>query len=190
MASKTKRQDILEAAVAILGQDGFKGLSIQKLASEANVATGTVYLYFKDKNHIITEARLWLTKQVADIIQNNVDPNQSLEQRYKTMCSNVWSIGESHLRLLQTHVLYESLPATLNNEIRSLEKKFFDPLLSVFNEGRESGELKDLPDPILYTLSLESCVSLTRKHFQGIESIDNTIYQQAIHASWEAITTK
>lgn len=190
MTSKTKREDILEAAVTILGRDGFNGLSIQKLAKEAKVAAGTVYLYFKDKDSVIAEVRLWLTKQVAEIIQKDVIPEQSLYERYETMCHNVWSIGGSRLGLLQTQIQYESLPLPLSTEIRNLEKKRFGQLLGVFEEGRQSGELINLPDSVLYSLSLESCVALTRKHFRQIEPIDSETYQLAIQASWQAITTK
>ena len=190
MTSKTKRQDILEAAVTILGSDGFNGLAVHKLAKEAKMAAGTVYLYFKDKDSVIAEVRLWLTKQVADIIQKDVLPDQSLYERYETMCHNVWSIGGSQLGLLQSRLQYESLPSPLSKEIRNLEKNLFDRLLNVFEEGRQSGELKNLPDSVLYSLSLESCVALTRKHFQGIELIDSKTYQLAIQASWDAITTK
>ncbi|OBT12934.1 hypothetical protein A9264_15395 [Vibrio sp. UCD-FRSSP16_10] len=190
MASKNKRQDILEAAVTILGRDGFNGLSIQKLAKEANVATGTVYLYFKDKDRVIAEVRLWLAKLFSDIIQKGVSSEQSLYERYNTMCHNVWSIGDSHLGLLKTQIQYESLPTPLSIEVRNLEKKLFNQLVSLYDEGKQSGEIKNLPDSVLYSLSLESCVVLTRKHFQKLEPIDNATYQLAIQASWDAITFK
>ncbi|CAM3185285.1 TetR/AcrR family transcriptional regulator [Vibrio rarus] len=190
MAPNNKRQDILQAAVTILGRDGFKGLSIQKLATEANVATGTVYLYFKDKDKVIVEVRLWLAKQFSDIIQAGVSSEQPLYERYHTMCENIWNMGQCHLTLLQTQIQYESLPTPLSVEVHNMEKKMFDQLIGLFNEGRESGEIKNLSDIVLYCLSLDSCFALTRKHCQNIEPIDYATYQLAIQASWDAITVK
>ena len=190
MATKNKRQDILDAATAILARDGFNGLSIQKLAKEAKMAAGTVYLYFKDKDSVIAEVRLWLAKQIADAIQEGVDDAEPLEQQYQTMCHNVWNIGGSGLGLLQTRIQYESLPTPLDKELRNTERSYFYKIDKLFEKGRSSGELKNLPSTVLFSLSLESCVSLTRKHFQQIDEIDANTFQLAVQASWEAIKNR
>ncbi|GAM57037.1 transcriptional regulator [Vibrio ishigakensis] len=190
MATNNKRQDILDAATAILARDGFNGLSIQKLAKEAKMAAGTVYLYFKDKDSVIAEVRLWLAKQIADAIQKDVDDSQPLKKQYETMCHNIWSIGGSGLGLLKTRIQYESLPTPLDKEITNTERSYFYKVDEMFKKGRSSGEFLDLPTTVLFSLSLESCVALTRKHFQQIEEIDANTFELAIQASWKAIQNR
>jgi AcrR family transcriptional regulator len=43
-------QDILSAAERVFAVHGFDAATIEQIAAEAEYATGTIYLYFKDKN--------------------------------------------------------------------------------------------------------------------------------------------
>src|SRR5262249_54577444 len=48
-----KRLRILEAAVRIFARKGFFGTKVSEVASEAGVADGTIYLYFKNKDDLL-----------------------------------------------------------------------------------------------------------------------------------------
>jgi len=48
-AQRRRREDIIEAALAVFDRDGFEGARIDDVAAEAEIAKGTVYLYFKNK---------------------------------------------------------------------------------------------------------------------------------------------
>jgi AcrR family transcriptional regulator len=50
-----KRKDILEAALTLFMREGIAKTSIEAIAKDANVAIGTVYLYFKNKDNIVAE---------------------------------------------------------------------------------------------------------------------------------------
>lgn len=48
-----KEKDILEAAVKVFAEYGYHVAKISKIAEVANVATGSVYVYFKNKEDIL-----------------------------------------------------------------------------------------------------------------------------------------
>lgn len=48
-----KEKDILEAAVKVFAEDGFHKAKISKVAEVAGVATGSVYVYFKNKDDLL-----------------------------------------------------------------------------------------------------------------------------------------
>jgi len=54
--SAEKYQRILDAAVAVFAEKGFFVSRISDIADRANVADGTVYLYFKNKDEILATA--------------------------------------------------------------------------------------------------------------------------------------
>jgi predicted transcriptional regulator YheO len=57
-----KYQRILDAAVAVFAEKGFFNSRISDIADRADVADGTVYLYFKNKEEMpscATHARKW-----------------------------------------------------------------------------------------------------------------------------------
>jgi len=56
-----KEKDILEAAIKVFAEYGYHVAKISKIAEIANVATGSVYVYFKNKEDILLKifANLW-----------------------------------------------------------------------------------------------------------------------------------
>jgi AcrR family transcriptional regulator len=48
-----KRQGIQEAVATLMSREGIAGLTMEKVASEAGIAKGTLYLYFKSKEELI-----------------------------------------------------------------------------------------------------------------------------------------
>ena len=48
-----KREDIIKAAIKVFAKNGFHNAKISKIAEVANVAAGSVYLYFKSKEDIL-----------------------------------------------------------------------------------------------------------------------------------------
>ena len=63
METKTRRQRekderrklILEKAQELFRSNGFSGTTIRQIAQASELASGTIYLYYKDKNHIFLE---------------------------------------------------------------------------------------------------------------------------------------
>lgn len=56
-----KEQDILEAAIKIFAETGYHNAKIHKIAETAGVATGSVYVYYKNKEAILLTIfeKLW-----------------------------------------------------------------------------------------------------------------------------------
>ncbi len=50
------RQGILDAAIGVLMRDGIQGLTMDRMATEAGVAKGTLYVYFTNKEEILDAA--------------------------------------------------------------------------------------------------------------------------------------
>src|SRR5688500_11204246 len=48
-----KRARILESALRVFASKGFFGAKVSDIASEAGVADGTIYLYFKSKDDLL-----------------------------------------------------------------------------------------------------------------------------------------
>jgi TetR/AcrR family transcriptional regulator, fatty acid metabolism regulator protein len=55
-SSPEKYQRILDAAVAVFAERGFHSSRVSDIAARADVADGTVYLYFKNKEEILMAA--------------------------------------------------------------------------------------------------------------------------------------
>ena len=70
-------ENILKAGKSLVSEEGFRGLSINAVASRANIATGTVYRYFPSKSALCvaiferaTEREIQQVMAAAEIGQN------------------------------------------------------------------------------------------------------------------------
>ena len=50
---KPKYKQIVDAAVIVIAENGYHQAQVSKIAKEAGVADGTIYLYFKNKEDIL-----------------------------------------------------------------------------------------------------------------------------------------
>ncbi len=48
-----KYKQIIDAAVIVIAENGYHQAQVSKIAKEAGVADGTIYLYFKNKEDIL-----------------------------------------------------------------------------------------------------------------------------------------
>ncbi|MNP07860.1 Fatty acid metabolism regulator protein [compost metagenome] len=77
-----KFEMILDAAEKVIAENGYHGSQVSKIAKEAGVADGTIYLYFKSKEDILIslfENRLGrLVSQFNESIQASGSPEEAL----------------------------------------------------------------------------------------------------------------
>ncbi|OLQ95763.1 TetR family transcriptional regulator [Vibrio ponticus] len=185
--SVDKKQQILDAAEAILAESGFHGLSMQKVAKQAGVAAGTIYCYFSDKEHLLAEVRLNVTQRIADAVQAGVVGDEPLKDRYRTMWLNTWNLAVSNKNALSNRVQYDSLPCTTDIEIRAQEKLMFHQVQKLFEDGKAQKVFKPIANEVLSGLTFEACVALARKHAWGFYHLDDEAIEAAINASWDAV---
>ncbi|MBB1313292.1 MULTISPECIES: TetR/AcrR family transcriptional regulator [Aliivibrio] len=184
---KEKRRLILESAEQLLATDGFRGLSMQKVANQAGVAAGTIYRYFDDKEALIQEIKLNILQRVACAIQENVCNTDPLKVRFRTMWLNIWYFAISEKNTFLNRNQYESLPTTDLVKFRELEKEMFAQVNQLFVDGLEQGIFKPFNVEILTGLSLETSVCLARRYAQGAFTLTDDDLDSAIEASWDAI---
>jgi AcrR family transcriptional regulator len=72
---KSKKDLILSVSAKVFAQQGFYNSKISTIAKRCGIGTGTVYLYFENKDQILKElmVQIWtiLANEVEEISQNN-----------------------------------------------------------------------------------------------------------------------
>jgi len=77
------RQAILDAAIGVLMRDGIQGLTMDRVAAEAGVAKGTLYVYFTNKEDILDAALDAsfdpLSREGFTLLDSDLAPDKKLE---------------------------------------------------------------------------------------------------------------
>ena len=60
------RRKLLQAAVDLVAAKGPEALSLKEAAQKANLSRGVAYQHFKDRDHLLREARSWISNRLQD----------------------------------------------------------------------------------------------------------------------------
>jgi TetR/AcrR family fatty acid metabolism transcriptional regulator len=138
MRDRTKRKKILQAAIKVFARNGFYQSKISEIAKAAEVADGTIYLYFNNKDDILInlfeEEMTAIISEMRSKIAKENDPRKKIEQFAKT-----------HMGLLKKN---KDLAEVIQVEIRQSSKfmkeydnrkfsEYLDIISEIIIEGQE-----------------------------------------------------
>ena len=112
-ASKTKldvSEQIFDATDRLMAKEGLHHLSMHKLAKEAGIAAGTIYLYFKSKDELLAQFVRRVFNKFVVAIEEGFDESQSFFEQYRKMWWNIWHFLQENPTILLNMNQYRSLP--------------------------------------------------------------------------------
>ncbi|MDQ0087703.1 TetR/AcrR family fatty acid metabolism transcriptional regulator [Paenibacillus anaericanus] len=90
---------ILESALKVIAENGFHGSQISKIAKEAGIADGTVYLYFKNKEDILISLFQQRLGDLVSTFNDNVRETNSAEEALRKICEIHFTELEQNVNL-------------------------------------------------------------------------------------------
>jgi TetR/AcrR family fatty acid metabolism transcriptional regulator len=142
-----KRQRILQAAVKVFARKGYHGARVSEIARKADVADGTIYLYFHNKEDI-------LVSLFDEIMSEHLQSKRQALADLPDAPARLLAIAETHLRLLGgNRDLAVVFQVELRQSIQFLERftaswlhDYFAVITRTIEEGQREGSLRaDLP---------------------------------------------
>ncbi|MGB5446180.1 MAG: TetR/AcrR family transcriptional regulator [Psychromonas sp.] len=182
-----KRDDILNATKTLLAERGFYGISMKLIADTADMAAGTIYRYFENKETLITELYQQITLEMAQLFFNGWSEQQTLEEKYKLLWRNTFdAVRQDPQRTAVIEMLFLQ-PSLAGHEAAFCENDAFYPLIAFYQQGIDQGYFHNWQIHALITLSFDTAITLakkiTRKHFNPDEAQINLVRD----ASWAII---
>lgn len=175
---------IFNATEDLMAEGGLQNLSMQKIAKKANISAGTIYLYFKNKEELLSKLaeRVFMLFQQA--VQKDYNEQESFFHQYRRMWWNIWYLLQQEPNLVINMSQYRSLPA-FHLACKESEKK---SLWNIFcAKGIQSGELINLPSNILFILSLRTVINMALDCTFFKRSLSDETLESIILCSFKAI---
>ncbi len=184
----SKKIQILEATERLLAKHGFEHLSMQLVAKDANVAAGTIYRYFLDKNDLLQQLRLHVMNQCVSRLIVNVDLNQIDKTQFHILWKNAWDFTFNRDANAINREQFDSLPYQSNDEQKQIELAIFAPIDAFFRQGVEIGLFKPFASYVLTSMTIDPAICLAKKQARNMISLSTTEIEQIIDACWDAIS--
>ena len=154
-----KRQAILLAAYKLFTKQNYENTTIADIAKVANVAVGTVYLYFRNKHEIYSSASLDWKVQIAAVLRNPAITSLPIEQVPRAMMEAIFRTCRENMEWMK---LFDVDMQTSEEicEYNERVSEIINTLDDYFRQTVAQGQLKPF-DTHMYAQILYSLVQST-----------------------------
>ncbi|NQS97644.1 MAG: TetR/AcrR family transcriptional regulator [candidate division Zixibacteria bacterium] len=147
-----RHNDILEAAKAVFARDGYEKTSLEEIAARCELAKGTIYYYFENKEKLLNSV---VESALDEIIQNIVEAGRmentraSIKRLFEVILTlfkrdrDIFFIFFRERRKFESGV-FSLADKTIGGRFETIIRKLGD----IFRLGVERGEIKDY-DPLI-----------------------------------------
>ncbi|MEK4124103.1 TetR/AcrR family transcriptional regulator [Lysinibacillus capsici] len=144
---KPKYKQIIDAAVIVIAENGYHQAQVSKIAKQAGVADGTIYLYFKNKEDILisvfNEKMAVFVESLQDIIEKGSTSKDKLsrmiENHFNVLATDRYLATVTQLELRQSN-------KDLRLKINSVLREYLQLLDQILIEGMLTGEFNQTMD--------------------------------------------
>ena len=176
-----------EAALQIIGQKGIAGLKMQELARASGMATGTLYIYFKDKNDLLHQMYLHYVGQMHRIIWGEVTHQADYPLRFRQKWYNYVRFVQQFPAEMIFMEQYHRSPYVSETAVHQGDS-LLQPLIDVIEEGQQLGYLQTIPAHLILAYLCGSVQEIVAWSEDGSLPPVTDILHWAWEMTWRAVS--
>lgn len=142
---------IRQAAIDLFYQKGINNSSMQEIAKEAGIAKGTIYLYYNNRDELVTSVFHYCYELHMEASMVDVEIQKSNSEKLKKRIKNLLLWNSSHPKESSMISSYYR-PVNLAGTEESVFAKSYDINKGYLRDGIADGEFKKLPLDFLCAL--------------------------------------
>lgn len=142
--NKPKYNQIIEAAVEVIAENGYHGSQVSKIAKKAGVADGTIYLYFKNKEDILISVFEEKMGQFIEKIANGIQEKQNAKAKLFTLIEmHLRQLADNHHLAIVTQLELRQSNTRLRLQINHVLKPYLVVIDDIIKEGIRENIFRD-----------------------------------------------
>ncbi|TKD70417.1 TetR/AcrR family transcriptional regulator [Pseudalkalibacillus hwajinpoensis] len=135
-----KYDKIIDAAVVVIAQNGYHQAQVSKIAREAGVADGTIYLYFKNKEDLLISL---FQKKMGSFIDKTEEQiarkDNAMDKLFTLIDMHFKHLGSDYELAIVTQLELRQTNKALRAQIGEVLKKYLTLVDHILDEGIKSG---------------------------------------------------
>lgn len=145
-----KFEMILDAAEKVIAANGFHGSQVSKIAKEAGVADGTIYLYFKKKEDILISLFEDRLGKLVELFNNSIQETDTASQALRKVCEIHFTELENNVDLAYvTQIELRQSSIELRKAIGLSVKPYIKLIEHIVQKGIDEKSFRPELDPKL-----------------------------------------
>ncbi|HLR62645.1 MAG TPA: TetR/AcrR family transcriptional regulator [Lentibacillus sp.] len=141
---KPKYNQIIEAAVEVIAENGYHASQVSKIAKKAGVADGTIYLYFNNKEDILISVFEEKMGQFIEKIALGISKLRNAEEKlFKLIEMHFHQLSEDHNLAIVTQLELRQSNTDLRLKINQILKPYLTVIDDIIVEGTRENVFRD-----------------------------------------------
>ncbi len=181
-----KLQAIAEATFVLVEQTGLSGLTMAAIARQAGIATGTLYVYYKSKEELLTALYERAKSATIEQVLLGYDPAAPFRSRFQRMWLNM---VQHRLARYAEGVFMEQYYNSpwFTESSRQLSVRFIADWNAMYEDGKRQLILKNAPIALLIASFMGSVRETANLLRSGeLDGSDATL-EQAFSICWDGL---
>lgn len=185
MSPRVDRPAAVRAALRrLVARNGFHGASMNAVAAEAGVATGTAYVHYGSKDELVIAAHLEAKRELAAAAVADLDPAAPAEERFRHMWRGVYRHLAADPDRARFLIQVDGSPyARTAHEIAMAAGD--TPMMAEAAKPDLAARLAPLPPEVLWDLGFGPAIRLAASG----KRVGADVLEALAAACWRAITT-
>ncbi|MBN2444131.1 MAG: TetR/AcrR family transcriptional regulator [Spirochaetales bacterium] len=130
--TRDMREEILNAAFKVFGNNGFGSTTIKDIALEAGIAPGSIYNHFSDKEDLFRSTVQQGWDKFLDKLQSTFASSMTMKEKYRNFIDLAFDLLKKSQPLLKGMFF----AANQRELVRDKIQKIVDYLMEFFKEGK------------------------------------------------------
>jgi TetR/AcrR family fatty acid metabolism transcriptional regulator len=136
---------ILDAAQSVIAKEGFHRAKISTIAIEAGVATGTIYLYFANKQDLLVSLFRDRLTMLIELARGSIVEAEGPGERVQQFIKHHLRAFASRRELaIVTQIELRQADISVQNEISTIMKGYFQVIDEIIHEGQSQGTFRQV----------------------------------------------
>ncbi|MED4401146.1 TetR/AcrR family transcriptional regulator [Metabacillus fastidiosus] len=139
--NRPKYKQIIDAAIIVIAENGYHQAQVSKIAKQARVADGTIYLYFKNKEDILVS--LFREKMGSFIreMEKEIPSKQTASEKLLMLIEKHFTLLAANNKLaIVTQLELRQSSKQLRYRINEILKRYLDIVDDIISFGKQAGE--------------------------------------------------
>ncbi len=181
-----KKQKVLDTTLELISKLGFQATPISLIIKKSNVAAGTIYYHFKNKEDLIDSLYTELKKEMGSAIIQNINYEMTYKDTFFMIWKNLFNFYIHNPQKFEFIENYANSPF-IQKEIKAITKGYYQPAIDFFNTGINTGILRNIPIDLLINLIFGDVSVLAKMVILNEIEISDLVLNQTIQSSWDSV---
>lgn len=153
--SGDKRERILRAAIQVFAEKGFFQAKISEIATVAEVADGTIYLYFDNKDDLLIQVFEEIMVRFIEGLKVALEGSEEASDRIRRVIEHHFSMVEAHPDIAAViAVELRQSPKFMKEYKNPKFAQYMRSIAAIIEEGVRMGTFRGDVDPIIAARAL------------------------------------